>query len=281
MRTHLLSAAAVVVLALGQMGGCDIRFNGMDGASTTDPNQQTTGRGTTTETTIDITNLGLVVNGSSLGEVEEAGGVVVFGSVNNTSGVALAGIRVEVTLRLTNGGEKTLAVPLKGQTVSRNDKTSTKEKIVKDGLYATADGFFLINTGEASLADINQVVASDFTVTFENAGVSVPASQVIFQKVTQGSNPTEATNETTRVASGTAENDGSLTVFHTTVVYAYETSDGKLVGIAEKVISPSDSGPDGTLTAGATGTFRISVDTTGLGTLAATNHFLINWTEEE
>lgn len=281
MRRHLLSAAAVFVLALSQMGGCDIRFNGTDGVSTTDPNQQTTGRGTTTDDTIDISNLRLAVRGSSIGEVEEATGVFVYGSVNNTSGVALAGIRVEVTLRLTNGGEKTLAVPLMGQTVSRNDKTAIKDKIVSDGLYATADGFFRINTGEASLADINPVEASDFTITFANAGVSVPDSQVIFQKVTQGSNPTEATTGSTRVASGTVSNDADLTVFHTTVVFAYEASDGTMLGLAEQVVSPSDNGTDGTLAGGVTGTFRISVDTADLGQLAATNHFLINWAEEE
>jgi len=282
MRSYLLSAATIFVLALGQMGGCDIRFNGTDGASATDPNQQATGRGTTTDDTIDISNLRLAVRESSIGEVEEANGVIVYGSVNNTSGVALAGIRVALTLRLANGGEKApVTVPLMGQTVSRNDKTTIKDKIVRDGLYATADGFFRINTGEASLADINPVKASDFTVTFANAGVSVPASQVIFQKVTQGSNPTEATTGSTRVASGTVENDANLTVFHTAVVFAYEGSDGTLLGIAEQVVSPSDNGTDGTLAGGVTGTFRISVDTSDLGQLAATNHFLINWAEEE
>ena len=283
MRSYLLSAATIFVLALGQMGGCDIRFNGTDGASTTDPNQQAIGRGTTTDDTIDISNLRLAVRGSSIGEVEEADGVFVYGSVNNTSGVALAGIRVAVTLRLTNGGEKEpIKVPLMGQTVSRNDETATKDKIVSDGLYATADGFFRINTGEVSLADIKPVKASDFTVTFADAGVSVPDSQVIFQKVTEGSNPTEVDIEsTTRKASGTVENDSDLRVFHATVVYAFETSDGQLVGIEEQVVSPSDNGTDGTLAAGTTGTFGISVDTSDLGQLAATNHFLINWAEEE
>jgi len=284
MRRPLLSAAAVFVLALSQMGGCDIRFNGTD-ASTTDQNQQTTGRGTTTETTIDTTNLRLAV--TSLGEMEELVGdepqVVVYGRVNNTSGVALAGIRVELTLRLANGGEASpVKVPLMGQTVSRNDETATKDKIVSDGLYATAEGFFRINTGVASLAEINPVKASDFAVTFAEAGVSVPDSQVIFQKVTSGSNPTEMDIETTtRTASGTVENDADRTVFHTKVVYAYETTDGAVVGIAEQVVSPSDTGTDGTLAGGTTGTFKISVDTTGLDPLAATNHFLINWAEEE
>jgi len=285
MRSYLLSAATIFVLALGQMGGCDIRFNGTDDASTTDPNQQTTGRGTTTETTIDTTNLRLAV--TSLGEIEELVGeepqVVVYGKVNNTSGVALAGIRVAVTLRLANGGETSpVKVPLMGQTVSRNDETATKDKIVSDGLYATAEGFFRINTGVASLADINPVKASDFAVTFAEAGVSVPESQVIFQKVTRGSNPTEMDVETTtRTASGTVENDADRTVFHTTVVYAYETTDGALVGIAEQVVTPSDTGTAGTLAGGTTGSFKISVDTAGLDPLAATNHFLINWVEEE
>jgi hypothetical protein len=287
MRRHVLSAAAVFVLALSQMGGCDVRFNGADGASTTDPNQQTTGRGTTTDQTIDISNLRLTVNGSSLGEVMETNDVTgetevfVYGSVTNTSGVALAGIRVEATLRLANGGEKTSKVPLKGQTVSRNDKTATQDKIVTDGLYATATGFFRIKTGEASLADIHPVTTSDFAVTFADAGVSEPESRVIFQAVTSGTNPTEATNESTRLASGTVENDADLTVFHATVVYAFKASDGTMLGIAKQVVSPSDGGTDETLAGGATGTFQISVDTTDLGPLTASNSFLIQWAEEK
>jgi multidrug efflux pump subunit AcrA (membrane-fusion protein) len=270
MRSYLLSAA-VVVLALSQMGGCDIRFNGLDDASTSD-NQRST---------IDTTGLGLVVIATSLGEVLEDGEVFVYGAVKNGNDKALAGIRVAANLRLTNGDEKSLIVPLKGHTVSRNDKTDATDKIVSDGLYSRSTGYFRVNTGETSLDAIKPVIATDFTVTFSDAGVSEPDSRVIFQVVTDGSNPTESTTGSTRVAEGTVENDADLTTFHTTVVYAFKGTDGAVVGIAEDVVSPSDSSTQGTLAGGATGTFQISVDTSDLGQLAASNDFLIHWTEEE
>jgi len=296
MAVRFLSLLVVLVLAIGQMGGCEIRFNGLDDSTDSDSNQDSTGRGTTTEETIDISGLRLAVSSGSIGEVseedEESQEVedVIYGTVTNTSGVALAGILVEVALNLTNGGEEILRVSLKGQTVSRNDKTATTDKIVSDGLYATATGVFRIATGR-SPDEIEPVDSGDFTVTFcreitplpctTTAGVSEPDSRVIFPDVTQGSNPTESTDGTTRVAEGTVENDGDRTTFHTTVIYAFKASDGTLLGIREQVVSPTDGGTDGRLAAGATGRFEISVDTTDLGQLAATNLFLINWTEEE
>jgi hypothetical protein len=300
MAVRFLSLLVVLVLAIGQMGGCEIRFNGLDDSTDSDSNQDSTGRGTTTEETIDISGLRLAVSSLTQGLCEEGetetessqclceeGDDVIYGTVTNTSGVALAGIRVDVTLNLTNGGEETLKAPLFGQTVSRNDRTATTDKIVRDGLYATATGVFCILTGR-SPDEIEPVDSGDFTVIFSDndktataAGVSEPESRVIFPDVTQGSNPTEATNENTRIATGTVENDGDRTTFHTTVIYAFKASDGAILGIRKKMVSPTAGGTDGRLAAGETGRFEISVDTTGLGQLAATNLFLIQWVEEE
>ena len=277
MPVRFLSLLVVVLLAVGQMGGCEIRFNGTHDSTSSDSNQNSTGRGTTTDSTIDISGLRLAVNSSSLGEMVENGEDVIYGTVTNNSGVALAGILVKVTLNLTNGGEDPLSVPLIGQTVSRNDKSASKEKIVSDGLYATATGVFRIATGRAP-EEFDPVGSGDFTITFANAGVSEPTSSVAFP---DKSPPAESTDGTTRKAEGTVENDGDRTTYHTTVVYAFKANDGTLLGLREKVVSPSDAGTDGRLAAGATGRFTISVDTTDLGQLAAKNLFLINWTEEE
>ena len=281
MRRPLLSAVVMFVLALGQMGGCDIRFNGTNDTTGTPANQNTIGQGTTTDQTIDTTGFGLAVNASSIGEVLENGEVFVYGAVKNGNTKALAGILVNMTLHPTNGDDQQLKVPLKGHTVSRNDMTATKDKIVSDGLYVSSTGYFRINTGQTSLDAIEPPAASDFNVTFSNAGVSEPASGAIFQKVTSGSNPTESTTGSTRVAEGTVENNKGLTIYHTTVVYVLKGTDGAVLGTVAQVVSPSDSGTDGVITGGATGTFRISVDITDLGQLATNSDFLINWAEEQ
>ena len=272
MPVRLLSLLAAVALAIGQMGGCEIRFNGMNDSTGTDSNQNSTGRGTTADSTIDTTGLRLAVSSSSIGEMVENGEVVIYGTVTNNSGVALAGILVKVTLNLTNGDEDPLSVPLIGQTVSRNDQ----DKIVSDGLYATATGVFRITTGRTQ-DEFDPVSSDDFTIEFSDAGVSEPASSVSFPD----NNPQERIETSTRVAEGTVENDGDRTTFHTTVVYAFKASDGAVLGIQPQVVKPTDGGTDGRLSAGATGRFTISVDTTDLGQLAAKNLFLINWTEEE
>jgi len=289
MRSYLLSAATIFVLALGQMGGCDIRFNGTDGVSATDPNQQTTGRGTTTETTIDTTNLRLAVDSDTLAEVVDAttGQVVLFGTVTNRTGQALAGLVVTVELNAVSGktlstGEKTneLSAKLKGQTVSRNDKTAVKEKIVSDGLYATATGVFQIETLEMD-ADLASVSPNDFTVTSADAGVSVPASNVIFPDNVA---PAESTNGTDRNVNGTVKNDGTLTVFHTTVIYAFRASDDRLLDIKKIDVGASGGGTTGTLEAATTGSVRLSVPLSDYEQELApsgNNWFLINWAEEE
>lgn len=277
MPVRLLSLLAVVVLAMSQMGGCDIRFNGTNDSTGTDSNENSTGRGTTADTTIDTTGLHLAVNSSSIGEMVENGEVVIYGTVTNNSGVALAGILVKVTPKLTSGGEDSdLSVPLMGQTVSRNDETTTKAKIVSDGLYATATGVFRMTTGRTQ-DELEPVSRDDFTIDFSDAGVSEPASSVTFPD----KSPTEGNETSTRIAEGTVENDGDRTTFHTTVVYAFKASDGAVLGFRQQVVTPTGGGTDGQLSAGATGRFKISVDTTDLGQLAAKNLFLINWTEEE
>jgi hypothetical protein len=276
MRIDWLSCICLVLLGLGQMGGCEIRFNGTHDTGNTDSNQNTTGNGTTADETIDISGLRLAVSSSSLSEIVEDGEDVIYGSVTNNTGVALAGILVKVTLRLTNGDEDIRSVPLIGQTVSRNDKITTANKIVSDGLYARATGLFRIATGRSS-EEIQAVDTGDFTITFSNAGVSEPDSRVIFPD----NNPVEATNETTRVLSGTVENDGTLTTFHTTVVWGLQANDDTLVDIRQQVISPTAGGTEGRLSAGATGSFSVSVDTTDLDPLKESQLYLINWTEEE
>ncbi|HEX9593679.1 MAG TPA: hypothetical protein VGB12_10110, partial [bacterium] len=62
MAVRFLSLLVVLVLAIGQMGGCEIRFNGLDDSTDSDSNQDSTGRGTTTEETIDISGLRLAVS---------------------------------------------------------------------------------------------------------------------------------------------------------------------------------------------------------------------------
>jgi len=299
MRRYLVSAAAVVVLAISQMGGCDIRFNGKDDASTADPNQQATGRGTTDAETIDISGLRLSVDPATLAEVvdTETGQVVLFGTVTNRTGQALAGLRVTVELHAASG--KTLStgqttrkpsVNLMGQTVSRNDKTTVKDKIVSDGLYATATGVFRIETGEAD-ENLAAVDASDFTVTVtptnnttpaEGSGVSVPSSSVVFpddalpaEKEADGAN---------RTVTGDVENDGTVKVFGTTVVYAFRASDGTLLDIKEIPVTPSGGGTAGALEPGTTGSLNLSFPLSDYEQELATsgkNWFLINWVEEE
>ena len=105
MRRPLLPAAVIFVLALGQMGGCDIRFNGTHDSTTSNPNRNTTGRGTTDAETIDISGLRLSVDRDTFAEVVDSatGNVVLYGTVTNRTGVALAGIVVEVKLEAASG----------------------------------------------------------------------------------------------------------------------------------------------------------------------------------
>ncbi|MGD2064028.1 MAG: hypothetical protein PVF51_10660 [Nitrospirota bacterium] len=266
----------VVLLAVGQMGGCEIRFNGVGDSSAADPVDNTTGRGTTADETIDISGLRLSVDGSTLGEMVEDGEDVIYGTVFNNSGSALAGILVKVTLNLTSGGEESLSVPLIGQTVSRNDKTASSEKIVSDGLYATATGLFRIATGR-SPDEIEPVETGDFIISFSNAGVSEPDSSVIFPE----DGRSESTDGTARRLKGTVENDGDRTTFNTEVIWGLQASDDTLVDIRRETILPTDGGTGGRLAAGATGRFDISVETADLGQLQESTLFRINWTEEE
>jgi hypothetical protein len=297
MPVRFLSLLFVVVLAVGQMGGCEVRFNGTHDSTSSDANKNTTGRGTTTEQTIDITGKRLSVDSDTLAEVVDTttGEVVLFGTVTNRTGVALAGIVVAVTLdaasgkTLSTGSTKELSVKLTGQTVSRNDKTTVKEKIVSDGLYATATGVFRINTGELD-ENLASVSPSDFTVTVTpssdvsdsiTSGVSVPASSVVFPDDVA---PAEVADGANRNVTGTVKNDGTLTVFHTTVVYAFRAADNTLLDIKESPVNPSGGGTVGTLEPGTTGSLNLSIPLSDYEQELApsgNNWFLINWTEEE
>lgn len=286
MRIAWLTPLFIFFLALGQMGGCDIRFTSADDdAVDGEENQELIGQGTTDEETVDNSNIVLRVDSDSFArvvEVDDLGNeeVVFFGTVRNTSGRALAGLRVEVTLEAASGAtfaggvtEKLIRVPLLGQTVLANQG----DELVDDGLYAGGRGAFRINTQVAD-EDLASVNSGDFEVTPSDSGVSEPDSSVVFAE----DSPVDFTSGSDFFARGDVENDGTLEVFDATVTYVLKGVDGKVLDIQTASVSPSGGGVAGNLEVDTTGSFSISFDLGDFDQAPATNgRFLINWSETD